>query len=81
MDFENFAQRVVLRFGIDEPPSLDPWTGIFDDLGLDSLQGFELLIYVEALAGVDVPPPALPDVLTLGEAYDYYVSSRTPAAR
>lgn len=44
-------------------------------IGLDSLQAFQLIIFIEALANVDVPPLDLPDIYTVQDAYDYYVWS------
>ena len=34
----------------------------------------------EALAGADIPPLELPDLYTLGDAYDYYRSLVTEPA-
>lgn len=48
-------------------------TGLFDDLDLDSLQALQLMFAVEAMSGTDVPPPDLPEIFTLGDAYDYYL--------
>jgi hypothetical protein len=58
-------------------------TGIYEDLGLDSLQGFELIYVTEQLAGLQGTETggAVPDswlsrdrsIFTLGDAYPYYV--------
>lgn len=68
-----FAQRVLASIGVDDPGDVQPHSGLFDDLALDSLQALQLLFAVEAMSGTDVPPPELPEIYTIGDAYDYYV--------
>lgn len=54
-------------------------TRIFDDLDLDSLEALELLVIVESLAGLMVPPEETPLIFTLGDAYNYYQQARIEA--
>lgn len=80
MTFAAFARMLVSRLGFDDVQDLQPWTGLFDDVGIDSFQAFEMLIIIETAAGLDVPPPELPHILTLGDAFDYYeLAVRTSA--
>jgi acyl carrier protein len=51
---------------------VDKGTSLFDDLQFDSLAAFELLILTETLADAIVPPPDVPEIYSLGEAYEYY---------
>jgi len=48
---------------------------------LGSLQAFQLVIVLETLADCLVPPPDIPDLLQLGDAYaDYEELVRSAAA-
>jgi acyl carrier protein len=76
MDFDTFARMLLARLDVDDPrTSITPTTGLYDDVGLDSFQAFELLIVIETAAGLDVPPADLPVILTMGDAYSYYQQS------
>ena len=56
-------------------------TGLFSDWALGSLQAFQLVIVLETLADCLVPPPDIPDLLQLGDAYaDYEELVRSAAA-
>jgi acyl carrier protein len=72
LNFADFAAMLVGRLKIDDVPPLQPFTGVFDDLGIDSFHAFEMLIIIETAAGLDVPPPELPAIYTLGDAFEYY---------
>lgn len=77
MEFENFVQRLRQNISADLPESLSPNDGLYDELGLDSFQAFELLIIVESLAGSLVPPVDIPELYTVGDAYAYYRKLRS----
>jgi acyl carrier protein len=49
-------------------------TQLFDQWGLDSLQAFQLVVAIESMAGALVPPPIVPEMYTVGEAYRYFLS-------
>jgi acyl carrier protein len=74
LDQHDFVSHVIDLLEIERPDVVTPNMGLFDDLGLDSLQAFQLLVVIESLAGVDVPPPELPAMYTMQDAYDYYRS-------
>ena len=76
MGFDQFVQRLMtlLRIEILEPAS--PSDNLYDDLGLDSFQAFELMIVVEALAECLVPPLQVPELYTLADAFGYYQQLR-----
>ena len=71
MSFKQFAGRALGCRGVGVPEDVREHTGLCDDLGFDSLQALHLLFEVEGLAGCDVPPPELPEMFTLGDAYGY----------
>ena len=49
-----------------------PSTDLYADLGLDSIQAFEVLLATEELAGLDEPPPELPALRTLDDVFEYF---------
>lgn len=74
---EAFGLRVALLLDIEPPVRISPYDGLFDDWGLDSLQAFQLIIIIEGIAEVAVPPPSIPEIFTVGDAYEYYRSLAT----
>lgn len=69
---EEFAARLGAEFGIPAPPPLG--ASLTDDLGLDSLDHFDLVLFSEELAGT-VDPAAdsdFPLLVTVEDAYTYY---------
>lgn len=76
--FDTFTHLLFSRMSVDasapEFAGAGESTGLFDDLGLDSMQAFQLLVVVEAMAGADLPPEELPPLFTVGDAYRYYRS-------
>ena len=75
-DFERFVERLRELLRAELPQSVTRYDGLYDELGFDSFQAFELLIVVESLAGTVMPPPELPEIYTLGDAYTYYQQLR-----
>jgi len=67
--FEAFAERFAAEF--DLLGSLTADTSLYEELELDSFDLFRLLIWLEALGGVDVPPDDIPPMFTLGDAHRY----------
>ena len=74
LTFEDFSEQVLAGLQLDEPPALGLDTDLYDEVGLDSFQAFLLIVLVESLAGADVPPPQLPAMYTMGDAFRYYRS-------
>jgi acyl carrier protein len=72
VDFEEFVRRIgsILEVEIFEPAN--PYDSLYDDIGLDSFQAYQLLIVIEGLAGCAVPPLDVPELFTLADAFDYY---------
>jgi acyl carrier protein len=72
MTFEEFVAQLRVLLRVDIPDPVDPSASLYDELGLDSFQAFELLIVVEALAGNVVPPATPAELFTLADAFAYY---------
>lgn len=54
-------------------------TTLFDELALDSMQAFELILVTEEIADLLLPPVQMPSMYTLGDVYRYYVACTQPA--
>jgi acyl carrier protein len=73
LEFPDFVGRLKVELHLDVPDPPTPEVGLFDDLELDSLGAFELVVTVEDLAAVDLPPMDPPEMYTLGDVYAYYL--------
>lgn len=73
LGYETFARRIASLLGVDIPDDSSRYLGLYD-LGLDSLQAFELLVITEALAGPTVVLEEVPELCTMDDAYQYYAS-------
>ena len=58
--------------GIEAERPINRYLGLFDELGFDSLQSFQLMVVVEGLAGLQVPSENPPGMFTMDDAYRYY---------
>jgi acyl carrier protein len=77
--FDEFVDFLRTTMRVDIPDDASPYTGLYDDLGLDSFKAFELLIICESLAENVVPPETIPELYTLGDAFAYYEDLRDNA--
>ena len=71
MTYEEFARTVAGAFDMDGPP---PATArLIEDLGLDSLDCFNLVLFVDELAATSSQPADVPYPLitTMGDAHCY----------
>jgi acyl carrier protein len=71
--FEQFVANLIRVFSIDAD-DVGAGTGLYDDLGMDSIDAMRLLIVLEEWAAILLPPEEIPVLLTVGDAYEYYVS-------
>lgn len=72
LDQESFCARVVQLLDIDSTIPVTPYDNLYAELGVDSLQAFQLIVIIEALADCAVPPLDIPEIYTLSDAYAYY---------
>jgi acyl carrier protein len=77
MELGEFCRRLLELLQIDPQLSFGPDDTLFDTIGLDSFQAFQLIVIVEALADVDVPPVDIPEMYTLRDTYSYYLTLRS----
>jgi acyl carrier protein len=71
-DLSDFGERLCRALGVPAPGEWHGELGLFDELGLDSLGAFQLLVTLEDLAGIAFPPDDPPPLFTLGDAHRYY---------
>jgi acyl carrier protein len=76
LGFDAFAGRLCELLDLDAHDSVTPTTGLYDDLGLDSFQAFQVIVLVEQLAGLVVAPVELPELYTVGDSHRYYLAAR-----
>lgn len=74
-----FARELASLLQLEDEDEFESSTSLFDDWALDSLQAFAMILVIEAMAGIDVPSPDLPDLYTVGDAYGYFRSLRASA--
>lgn len=67
-----FGARVAELLAIDLAGDISLEDSLYDDWGLDSLQAFQLIIIIEGMADVLVPPEETPVLFTVQDAYQYY---------
>jgi acyl carrier protein len=72
LSFSEYCERLLEELGIGASHALRPEIGLYDELGLDSLQAFELVLITEQLVELYLPPADMPEIFTLGDAYSYY---------
>ncbi|HYI60634.1 MAG TPA: phosphopantetheine-binding protein [Acidimicrobiales bacterium] len=71
---EGFGRELAEMLEVDPPGVVSVGDDLFADWGLDSIQFFQVIVFVEEMAEVDVLPPNPPEVFTVGDAYAYYRS-------
>jgi acyl carrier protein len=69
-EFRRHVAREIAR----EPEAIPAEADLRDDLGLDSIEMFLLVIAVEDL-GAEFPEEMLPHVRTLADAYHHFVTT------
>ena len=74
-DVKDFAVRLAALLALEDVPT-HPNATLFEDWSLDSLQAFQLIVAIEAMADVDVPPPHVPPIFTVRDAFDYFLQLR-----
>lgn len=75
LDFTGFRSLILEDIGEPELTSFGPETRLEEDLGLDSLGTLELIVRVECLAGSNGISTKVPAIFTLGQAFEYYLST------
>ena len=73
MTLDEFRSYVASELGRD-PASIAPEANLRDEVGLDSVEMFLLLIAVEDL-GARFPEDLMPHIVTLGDAYHHLLTS------
>lgn len=72
--YNDFSQRICEALSVDAGQPIEVAASLYNDLGLDSFQAFQLIVVIESLAAVSIPPAELPYLYTMEDAYSYYCS-------
>lgn len=73
LSLEEFFETIASRASFILPEGVTPYDTLENDLSLDSLQVFELLVITEILSGVEVPPETTPSLISGVDLYEYYL--------
>ena len=73
LDFQSFCKELSVGLDFSGIDVFEPEMNLFDELGVDSLGAYELLLLTEELAGLEDPPGEVPPLFTLADAFDYYL--------
>jgi len=76
MTFDEYVDRLFTALHLERTESFERSDDLYETVGLDSLQAFELVLFTEEIAGLSAPPSEIPMIFTLGDAYSYYESAR-----
>lgn len=64
---EQYLHKILVeQFDVD-PANLSPDVHMFDDLGIDSIDAVDLLVYLKDFTGIRIPPDEFKNVRTLGD--------------
>jgi len=74
LDYDQFVSRLLKLLDADIATPVNPYDGLYTDLGFDSLQAFQIIVISERLADVDIPPMDIPEIYTMADAHGYYRS-------
>ncbi len=55
------------------PADANPYMALMADLDVDSISVLEVVVVSEAFAACLFPPDEFPEIVTLDDAYNYYV--------
>jgi len=74
--FDEFTLQLTSEFDLSHP--LNPDALLMDDLGLDSLDCFNLVLFLEELAGVtsELQPLPYPVLITVSDAFSYFQEAK-----
>jgi len=81
VSYEQFAARLagMLSLGVTVD-TVSREISLYDDWCLDSFLAFQLIVAVEAMAGVVEPPAMPPELFTVADAHRYYLDLRAGVA-
>jgi len=66
-DIEQYLETILVeQFEVD-PASLKPEAHLFNDLGIDSIDAVDMLVYLKDFTGMRIPPEKFQSVRTLGD--------------
>lgn len=76
---EKLKKIIVEQLAIDNPDAITEEANFKDDLGVDSLDLFELVMALEEEYGVEIPSEDLEQITTVGAVVEYMKSKGVEA--
>lgn len=70
--FDEFSARILAALEVEASGAVAPRTLLSEELGLDSIHIYEMLLLIEASTGLTQPPDEEPGLLTLADAWEYF---------
>ncbi len=67
-----FTIRIRPFLSFQLPSGTNPYDGLREVLGLESIEIFELIVIIESVAECGVPPEDVPAIDSLADAFEYY---------
>ena len=80
LPYDIFVARIFEQLGLETAASRKPHDKLFADVGLDSLELFEMIMHIEAIVDRE-PCGDPPELVTLQDAYNYYLALCQDGAR
>lgn len=71
MMLDRMKKIIVEQLSLDNPDTITPEASFKEDLGVDSLDLFELVMALEEEYGVEIPSEDLENILTVQDVIDY----------
>ena len=66
-EIETYLESILVeQFEVD-PADLKPEAHLFEDLGIDSIDAVDMLVYLKDFTGMRIPPEEFQSVRTLGD--------------
>jgi len=79
LTIDHFVALVRQRSSFVLPEQVRPYDSL-NELGIESIDVFELILITESMALCSVPPAEVPLIFTLADAFDYYWRCRALAS-
>jgi acyl carrier protein len=73
LEYASFMRKVVELLEVEQTNTFNPYDSLYEEVGLDSLQAFQLVVIIESLADA-TPVDDIPELYTMQDAFEYYAS-------
>ena len=81
LSFEEFARELKEGLFPQYPADLTAETSLFSDVGIDSLEVFHVVVFIEDLTGEEIALDDPPPLDKVRDVYSFYLSLRRASLR